>query len=109
MSLGSENTVQHQHQSLVEEEMKASGSGTSGTTRFVTFAPEKPTQPPLQSGFSSMKRGITSFMSTMDAALKHTSQIAGESVTLISLITIIDQLLLGQFLTYLPENFIIRI
>ena len=56
-----------------EEDVKANGSG--GTGRFVTFAPEKPQQP-LQSGFSSMKRGIHSFMSTMDAALKHSSQAA---------------------------------
>ena len=59
-----------------EEDTKANGSGATGgaggSGRFVTFAPGKPQ--PLQSGFSSMKRGIHSFMSTMDAALKHTSQ-----------------------------------
>ena len=56
-----------------DEDVKANGS--SGTGRFVTFAPEKQQQP-IQSGFSSMKRGIHSFMSTMDAALKHSSQAA---------------------------------
>jgi len=61
-----------------DEDVKANGS--SGTGRFVTFAPEKQQQP-IQSGFSSMKRGIHSFMSTMDAALKHSSQAANEDAS----------------------------
>ena len=58
---------------------KVNGAGsTAGTTRFVTFAADRPQQP-LHSGFTTVKRGFTSLISTVDAALKH-SNISGQLV-----------------------------
>lgn len=57
------------------EEVKSSGPSTG--QRFVTFADRPPQQPP-QSGVSSMKRGLSNFMATVDAAFKHsTTSVAG--------------------------------
>ena len=62
-----------------KEDLKLSGHGPATTQRFVTFADRQPQQPP-QSSFSSMRRGISNFMTTMDAALKHSTQnVAGIS------------------------------
>lgn len=62
-----------------KEDLKLSGHGPATTQRFVTFADRQPQQPP-QSSFSSMRRGISNFMTTIDAALKHSTQnVAGIS------------------------------
>ena len=72
-----QSSIGNDNDNATEEDVKTNGqTATSGTPRFVTFAPERPPQQPLQSGFSSMKRGIHSLMSTVDAALKHSNQAA---------------------------------
>jgi hypothetical protein len=53
------------------EDSKLSGHAPATSQRFVTFADRK--QPPQQSGFSSISRGLHNFMSSMDAALKSSS------------------------------------
>jgi hypothetical protein len=57
------------------EDSKLSGHAPATSQRFVTFADRK--QPPQQSGFSSISRGLHNFMSSMDAALKHSTHIPG--------------------------------
>ena len=53
------------------EDSKISGHAPATSQRFVTFADRR--QPQQQSGFSSISRGLHNFMSSMDAALKHSS------------------------------------
>lgn len=63
------------------------GGAGNAAARIVTFAsdrivPQSLSQTsfhpiPIQSGFSSMKRGISNFMSSVDAALKQSGQVTG--------------------------------
>lgn len=77
MSTGSE-TPSTTTTTLVEDSNggapAAAATTSSAATRFVTFAADRP---PLQSGFSSVRRGFQGFMSSVDAALKHSTQLAG--------------------------------
>lgn len=57
------------------EDCKVSGQAPVVSQRSVTFADRK--QPPQQSGFSSISRGLHNFMSSMDAALRHSTHIPG--------------------------------
>lgn len=60
---------------IANEDCKVSGHAPVVSQRSVTFADRK--QPPQQSGFSSISRGLQNFMSSMDAALKHSNHIPG--------------------------------
>lgn len=57
-----------------QEDSKSGNAPTITQTRFVTFADRIQPQQPLQSGFSSVRRGLHNFMSSMDAALKQSTQ-----------------------------------
>jgi hypothetical protein len=62
------------------EDLKLSGQAPASSQRFVTFADRK--QPPQQMGFSSITKGLHNFMSSMDAALKHSTHIPGNELPL---------------------------
>ncbi|XP_046446271.1 UHRF1-binding protein 1-like isoform X3 [Daphnia pulex] len=59
------------------EDLKLSGQVPATSQRFVTFADRK--QPPQQMGFSSITKGLHNFMSSMDAALKHSTHIPDDA------------------------------
>ncbi|KZS06933.1 UHRF1-binding protein 1 [Daphnia magna] len=59
------------------EDCKVSGHAPVVSQRSVTFADRK--QPPQQSGFSSISRGLHNFMSSMDAALRHSTHIPDDA------------------------------
>jgi len=66
------------------EDSKQSGQAPATSQRFVTFADRK--QPPQQLGFSSITKGLHNFMSSMDAALKHSTHIPGMSVLILNIL-----------------------
>ena len=79
ISGSSDGTTCHQEDS--KSSFNESGNVSTSTQRFVTFADRLQPQQPLQSGFNSVRRGLHNFMSSMDAALKHSTQTTPGRIT----------------------------